>query len=356
MAETDLNIRRSIEDVSVRLVMIPLLGVTIPNITRLFNGVSMTSLWYWAGYPYFILLSYCLWQGNRYLLLRQREHWNWFQHPVRKVLILLSVNVLYTVPLTIFWIYLWYHFPPFSEVDWNAIYLVSLINVIAVIFITHIYETAFLIKEREDDLIQVEQLKRTKVQSELDALKNQIDPHFVFNSLNTLTYLVEDRSERALIYLDNLAETYRYILSNRKKDLVTLSAEIAFFRQNYSLLKIRYATAIHLVDDLTNIETAEYLIPPISLQLLLENTVKHNNFSEEKPLQISLQLDEKSLIVSNPHRPKSSVHHSQNIGLENLGLRYQLITGRKIQIHTENGLYAVKLPLLRTRFYESTFN
>ncbi|MBD3274023.1 MAG: histidine kinase [Candidatus Marinimicrobia bacterium] len=354
MSEVRLNIRQSIEDASVRLIMIPLLGILIPNLTGLFAGVEIGSPWYWTGYIYFIFLSYCLWQGNRYILLKQREHWNWFRHPVRKVLMLLSANVLYTAPLTICWIYLWYQFPPFTRVDWNAIYLVSLMNVIAVIFITHIYETVFLIKERQDDLVQVEQLKRTKVQAELDALKNQIDPHFVFNSLNTLTYLVEVQSEKALLYLENLAETYRYMLANKEKDFVKLGTEIRFFRKYFSLIKIRYESAIRLIDNISQHETADYLIPPISLQLLLENAVKHNEFSEEDPLRISLQLNEKSLLVSNPYRPKSSAPHSQKIGLTNIGLRYQLLTGRKIHVRAEDGIFSVELPVLKTRFYENT--
>ncbi len=332
--------------------MIPSFGVIIPNLTGLYVGVSTESFWYWFGYPYFILLSYSIWQGNRYLLFKQREHWNWFQHPVRKVLLLLAANVLYTAPLTMLWIYGWYHLPPFTHVNWNAVYLITLMNVIAVIFITHIYETVFLIKERQDDILEVEQLKRIKIQAELDALKNQVDPHFVFNSLNTLTYLVETHTNRAKNYLQTLADVYRYILVNKKKDLVRLTEELQFFSMYFSLLKIRYDTAIHLSLDIPDTVSSDFVIPPISLQLLLENAVKHNDFSEDNPLEITLSLEEDSLMVSNPYRPKNNVQDSQHIGLRNLASRYQLITGRDIHIRNREGIYRVQLPIIQTTWYE----
>jgi LytS/YehU family sensor histidine kinase len=177
-------------------------------------------------------------------------------------------------------------------------------NVICVIFVVHLYETVFLIKETESEKLKAERLERSKVQAELEALKNQIDPHFVFNSLNTLSHLIETHPVRARLFNDHLADVYRYLLQNKGKQLVLLREEITFLENYFSLLKIRFESALKLQLEIDPVELESFLIPPISLQLLLENVIKHNEFSEDEPLTISVVMDGMRIGLRNEIRRK----------------------------------------------------
>jgi hypothetical protein len=187
---------RSLDDRLLRLIGIPFFGVAIPNFTGLFGPVGPDRAAYWLGYLYFIFIAFTIWQGNRWVLFRQREHHDWFSDPVRKLINLVAANVFYTAPATVLLLLGWFYFAGLP-VDWIAVRVCTLVNVICVLFVTHIYETVFLIKERQSDALEYAQLERVRAQAELEALKSQIDPHFLFNSLNTLSFLIENDRRKA---------------------------------------------------------------------------------------------------------------------------------------------------------------
>jgi hypothetical protein len=170
----------------------------------------------------FIALAFAIRGGNRRLLFKQREHLDWFSRPVRKLLMLVTANVLYTAPVTLLGLLAWFALAGLP-VDRNALQVVTLTNVICVLFVTHAYETLFLIRERESDLMRVERLERLRAQAELGALKAQVDPHFLFNSLDTPGHLMTRDAQRAREFCDLLAEVYRYVLDSRQRDLVPLA-------------------------------------------------------------------------------------------------------------------------------------
>lgn len=217
------------------------------------------------------------------------------------------------------------------------------------LFVTHVYETVFLIKERQSDQLTFEQLQRAKAQAELQALKTQVDPHFMFNSLNTLSHLIESDAKQALRFNDKLADVYRYILSNKDRTLIPLAEEIDFLNNYFTLLELRFGGGLELQrkgkDDAT-----QYLIPPISLQVLMENAVKHNEFDESHPLQMILHQGEEQIRFSNPKRLRRSLRPSAGIGLRNLSERYRLITGQEIRVETDGNEFSVDLPLLKISF------
>ncbi|MCB0834119.1 MAG: sensor histidine kinase, partial [Bacteroidetes bacterium] len=253
---------------------IPLFGIGIPNVTGLFGMLDYHSGVYWLGYALFILLSFLIWHGNRFFLLRQRQYLDWFNHPVRKIMVLVFANVFFTAPLTVFVLMVWDRLAGFGTIRWDVIEIVTLMNVIAVAFITHVYETVYLIRQRENDLLSFEKLERAKAQAELEALKGQIDPHFMFNSLNTLSYLIEEDPKKAHQFNDSLADVYRYILQNRNRELVYLKEEIDFVNSYVTLLQLRFGNTVRW-SPLDEQDHLTWLIPPISLQILVENAVKH---------------------------------------------------------------------------------
>jgi LytS/YehU family sensor histidine kinase len=185
------------------------------------------------------------------------------------------------------------------------------------------------------------------VEAELEALKNQIDPHFLFNSLNTLSHLIRTDPERAWEFNEHLADVYRYILINKEKELVELGEELEFVENYFSLLKLRFGDGIRLLRNGSG-RSDDFLIPPISLQILLENAVKHNEIDEKSPLEISLRIEDSVVHVRNRKRWKSGQDSGSQVGLKGLNERYKLITGKSIEIHSDPDEFSVSLPLLKS--------
>jgi hypothetical protein len=326
--------------------LVPCFGVVIPNLTGLFGDLGPARPAYWAGYGFFIALAYTIWWGNRWLYFRQRRYFDWFSRPMSKIITVLFANIFYTAPVTFAWCWGWYALLGEST-DWEVIKDTTLFNVIAVIFITHVYETAFLIKDRETDMVRMANLERSHALAELEALKNQVDPHFMFNSLNTLSHLVATDRSLAQEFIEKLADVYRYILQSKEKDLVLLKEEILFLNNYYSLLRLRFGDSILLT--MESMEEQLQFLPPISLQVLLENAVKHNEFDEQSPLQIMIRYHGDHLSFSNSRRKKPGFDRalSNGVGLKNLDERFRLLVQKPVQILDTADHFEVQLPLVQ---------
>jgi hypothetical protein len=321
-------------------------GLSIPWLTGLYGPLTPRHGLYWAGTAGFVALAAAIWMGNRWLLFKQREHFDWFNSPWRKLMMVVAANVLYTAPITVLGLLAWFYVAALPVND-NALQLVALTNVICVLFVTHAYETIFLIRERESDLMRVERLERARAQAELAALKAQVDPHFLFNSLNTLGHLIGHDGERAREFCDTLAEVYRYVLDSRQHDLVPLADELAFVRRYHRLLELRFGDAMPLLGVGTLEEEApRWLIAPLALQGLLENAVKHNQASAAEPLPVQLGLGDGVVSVGNPVRPRRTALPSAGIGLANLDERCQLLTGKPLTLMQLGGRFEVRVPLV----------
>jgi hypothetical protein len=324
-------------------------GLAIPLLTGLHGHLGPDDGRFWLGQAGYIALAFAIWAGNRWLLFRQREHFDWFSQPWRKLMLLVAANVLYTAPLTVLGLWLCARLigQPLAP---GALELVVAVNVICVLFVTHAYETVFLIRERESDFLQVERLKRARVQAELGALKAQVDPHFLFNSLNTLGHLIGRDPARARECCDTLAEIYRYVLASRERDLVPLGDELGFLRQYQQLLAARFGNAVQLVlGDGVEDGARDWLVPPLALQTLLENAVKHNRTVQDDPLQLRLERHDDRIHAVNRRRPRSSALPGSGHGLTNLDERCRLLTGRPLVVRETTDRFEVELPLLPAR-------
>lgn len=208
--------------------------------------------------------------------------------------------------------------------------------------------TSFLYRFAKDwilNSITIEKLKSAKSKSDLEALRNQVNPHFLFNSLNTLDQLIDIDSDRAKKYLHKLAHLYRYILDTGKEDLVPLEQEWQFLEDYAYLIQQRFGSAYQLIKSPVRVEGNSFLIPPATLQILVENAVKHNRASEIEPLKIWVTLDEKSIRIRNQVRKKIGVQEGFGAGLNNLSLKYKLLAGKEINV-TQNDNFEVSLPLI----------
>jgi hypothetical protein len=332
-----------VDDRLVRLVGIPAFGVAIPRLTGLLDGASPAEPVYWFGSLWFVALAAAIWHGNRWLLFEQRRHWGWFDHPVRKVVTLLAAIVLFTAPLTITALAGWYAWRDLTPV-WPGIQTVVLINVLCVVFVTHVYETVFLIKEREDDRARVLALDRARVEAEMQAFLAQVDPHFLFNSLNTLGHLIATDPVRAAAFTDHLAELHRYLLRQRGRTLVSVAEELHFLADYTALMRIRFGDAFEVVVEEAGGDR-EARLPPTALQLLVENAIKHNQVGEGRPLAVTVRLGATSIVVENARRPRRGVRASAGVGLANLDERVRLATGKRIAIRESGEAFVVEVPL-----------
>jgi LytS/YehU family sensor histidine kinase len=170
----------------------------------------------------------------------------------------------------------------------------------------------------------------------------------MFNSLNTLSHLISSDPHKAQVFNDTLADVYRYILQNKSRDLVLLQEELDFMDNYIALLKIRFGDSILINKNIPASSTDQFVLPPISLQILIENAIKHNEFSKSKPLLIEIQESGGELLISNEVREKKA-RQSNGIGLNNLLERFRLITSRPVSIDKNNTHFSVRLPLLILR-------
>ena len=337
------------DDRPLMAVGIPGFGLTIPLFSGLLvleqPGITPARWAWWAGMAWFVGLAFCIWWGNRWLLFKQREHLDWFAQPWRKLLMLVAACTLYTAPLTVAWLALWY-WGSGQAIDHAVVRTVALTNVICVIFVTHAYETVFLIRERESDALHLAQLERSRAQAELAALKAQIDPHFLFNGLNTLGHLVTHHSAQAREFCDCLAEVYRYVLASGQRERVLLRDEMLFVRQYVRLLELRFGSdALQLQAPAEAELPADGLIVPLALQVLVENAVKHNAVSAETPLCVRITLLPGALQVHNARRPRQGAAPSAGVGLANLDERCKLVFGRGLLRVQDDTQFTVTVPM-----------
>lgn len=212
-----------------------------------------------------------------------------------------------------------------------------------------LYEADYTRLRYQESREALRRLEQVAEQQEFDALKDAVNPHFLFNCFNTLSSLIGEDPARANRFLGELSKVYRYLLLNNRETLSTLAEEIDFIGSYYQLLNTRYGTALELNVDIHPRYTA-YLIPSLSLQLLVENAVKHNIVSTEQPLVIDIfTMDDQQLIVNNNRQCRLVRPVSTGIGLENIRLRYQLLQQPGFQIIEDERNFTVALPLVRAR-------
>ena len=178
-----------------------------------------------------------------------------------------------------------------------------------------------------------------------ESLKNQIDPHFLFNSLNVLSSLIEENPENAQKFTTSLSKIYRYVLEQKDKELVTVHEELAFAKTYMNLLKMRFENSI-TYELPENFDNDEAKVVPLSLQLLLENTIKHNVVSEQKPLHVKIYVKDNYLIVENNLQKKEVMQDRRGVGIQNIVSRYAILSKRKVLIDETNSTFAVHLPIL----------
>jgi sensor histidine kinase YesM len=334
-----------IRDVYLKGVFIPLLGVFIPQISGIIHYSNYSLVENIAAHLYFILISFSAWMFCNWIHARVRIHFKVNSNPFLKIVSVCGICGSCGLALSIVMVMGWFYFS--KEVfSWHSLEKFSVYCGLAIILFTLVYEILFLSKEREIDNKIVYQLDQERSKAELEALTNEMDPHFIFNSLNTLNHLIINNPRQAYLFNNKLAQVYKYFLVNKNNELISLRKELEFVDDYFFLLKIRHDNKLNLETELGTSQTV-IMLPPFALQLLMENAIKHNEFSSDHPLKIRIAMNGQYLKISNNIRPKPYRTSSTRIGLKNLSSRYKLLCNRDIVIEKNEKNFTVKLPLIK---------
>ncbi|GAB3945771.1 hypothetical protein GCM10028805_15410 [Spirosoma harenae] len=323
--------------------------------------LALTGQWAMYGYtmmPYpddwripffFVLGSVIVWEVNRWGIIFSRKRYPEQSQTWRRVLYQLAWFIVFAsaVRITQTWFYqrigLW-HSSDFLE--FKPYFFNTLVSVVGTIQIAAVYEGIYLYQRWRIAYTEAQELKKVNLQSQLDSLKTQINPHFLFNNLNTLSSLIGSDADHAEQFLDELSSVYRYLLQPNSRDLCPLQEEIEFINAYFYLLKTRFGEGIFMN---INLDPASLtcLIPPLTLQALFDNAIKHNVISVNRPLTIKLYAQSGNLVVENNLQEKKITVQSPHHGLQDIMTKYALLDHPAVTVYHDQESFRVSLPLIQ---------
>lgn len=282
-----------------------------------------------------------LWKGNEIIHGLIDRKISWLEAPAKRFIIGLLAVLVYT-PTAVYLLmkfFAWVGDVNFGNANWTIFFSV----VITIVISSFITAREFLLAWREL-AINAEKLKRESLASKYESLKSQVNPHFLFNSLNALSNLVYQDQDLAVKFIKQISEVYRYVLDTRTKELVSLQEELEFLNAYLFLQGIRFGNNLRINNQLNGTNS---FVPPLVLQLLIENAIKHNIISSEQPLQIDLSVENGFLIVSNNLQKREVMREeSSGFGLDSIRQRYEYLSGKQVHVEEREGKFKVKLPLI----------
>lgn len=304
--------------------------------------------WYFAFLTIF-LITFLIWEGNRLAEPFLKKRFYNGKGPIRFLGVFFVAGIILSI-LTATMVVLSigsliYHYPLEKNLEplkLNVIYA-GLINLFF-----HLLNAIFLFfDEYKKKLREAEELKRSGAISQLQLIKSQVNPHFLFNSLNVLSGMVVKDNPEANKYIEEFSKVYRYILNNSEKELVTIQSELDFISPYIFLLQKRFPEGLKVSINVPDMYKNFYIIP-VALQMLVENAIKHNIVSRVKPLHIELFTNgNNTLVVRNNYQPRQTAEHSTLIGLQNISKRYELVSGKSVKVNSGTEHFEVALPLLQ---------
>lgn len=272
---------------------------------------------------------------------------SWLEFPLRRLLVSLTLTIIATLAVAAFNVALFsvlmYGQLPDRVFAGGPGYYWSVLGITLVISL-FMHGRGFLLNYKEA-IIKQEQLKRAQLASRFESLQNQVNPHFLFNSLNVLSNLVYKDADLSARFIQQLSQVYRYVLESRDKEVVSLAEELEILRSYLFLLDIRFGDQMQV--EMTVHPGPNDHIAPLSLQMLVENAVKHNVVSKRYPLQLRIKRQEDRVVVWNSRKEKQQEQESLGIGLANIVERYRFLTQEAIKIEENETHFSVSLPIIQ---------
>ena len=303
--------------------------------------------------PISLIYTVVYWLTFRYLLFFYRRRYPQYKDTVRRVVYqLLTVVVGYFLLKIILDPLLHDYFAGALGDELRHKIGMSIGSLMVTFLVLGIYETVGFYNQLQHSLVEKERLVKENVQSQLESLRNQVNPHFFFNSLNTLAYLIPEDTDKAVNYVQKLSKAYRYILEIREKMLVPLSNELEFLSSYTCLLQERFGQNLNIKIEAPT-EFYTYSIVPLCLQMLFENAIKHNVVSSQHPLTIEVTVEKGDrLVIKNNLQRKNQEIPSTKVGLDNICSRYKLVSEREVEVIATQQSFIVVLPLIKSEVRE----
>ncbi len=334
-----------------QIFLIFVIGIAIGNIsTMLFN---VDNFFNWQDFLlrsfYSVILTLFFYKGNEAIIKYLNKKNSWVKNTRMIVIKHIVATVTYSLSVIfIFYLYIWYFL--MHQKNLHGFIVNFRIGFYLCFSITAIWTLInyanYFFKYWKNALIREEQLKRESLALQYESLKNQVNPHFLFNCLNILTSLIERDKESSIKFVKQLSDVFRYVLDQNVRELVDADTELKFVESYLYLQRIRFGENIHI-----SIEIADhnFKIVPMALQLLIENAIKHNTISHENPLTISIFDHAEFISVVNNFQKKTIIPDSSGIGLKTLSFQYEFISGKNIEIIPGNDFFTVNLPKVKAK-------
>ncbi len=342
------NCRIGFNDRLLTIIGIPLLSFIVPIVffNCRFNRAPFLT---WDKYFTTMIITTVIWLGNRYIMIYSRKKFPLFDAVRNRIIFQSAVMFVFTVTANTVMgfftknVFADEHQNYVSETDIlihsNSAALFCTIMIIAV------YESIYFMHQLRHSVEETENLKRENLKAQLNVLRTQVNPHFLFNNLNTLSSLIPENPKHAVDFVQQLSKVYRHILDVKDEKSILLKDELEVLNAYAFLLKTRFENNLEVNINIPP-EKLQNKIVPLSLQILMENAIKHNIVSSGKPLQIDVFTENGSLVVSNNLQMKNQINESTGIGLDNIRNRYKLISERPVKVTESVTNFTVSIPLI----------
>jgi two-component system, LytTR family, sensor kinase len=338
------------DDRLVTVILLPLVSLIIPFI---FFGMRFDKepLFTWNVYLNVFIMTSVIWLGNRYIMIWARTRYPQFSEVRRRLWVQSLVMLFYTIITNNLLGYILdvcglkevKHYEGFDT--FNVVTSSNAAAIFCTLTVVAIYESIYFMNELRKSVEETELLKRESLNAQLSALKTQVNPHFLFNNLNTLVSVIPENPEQAVNFVKQLSKVYRHILEVQDEQSIPLKDELDVMRAYAFLLKTRFGDNLDITIDVPE-EKLKKKIVPLSLQILMENAIKHNIVSSDKPLKVNVFAVNGKLVVSNNLQKKNQINESTGIGLDNIRNRCRLLGNDQVEV-TENGSnFTVSIPLI----------
>lgn len=339
------------DDRLITVLMIPIAAFIIPIV---FFGIRFNRMPAFNHRIYLttLVLTAVLWVGNRGIMLWARKKYPVFEDVKKRLKVQSAIMIVFTLICTNILGYALHDFCGLLEhgnfpgrtmadiiIDSNNASFFSTLLVVA------IYEIIYFMNELQRSIEEKELLKRESLSAQLNALRTQVNPHFLFNNLNTLVSIIPEEPEQAVAFVQQLSKVYRHILEVKDEKCIPLKDELDVLKSYAFLLKTRFGNNLE-IDIRVPDEKLKNNIVPLSLQLLMENAIKHNVVSADKPLKIYVYTVNGSLVMSNNLQIKNQLLESTGIGLNNISNRYKMLGEKAVEVTQNETSFTVSVPLL----------
>jgi sensor histidine kinase YesM len=304
------------------------------------------NLWLYS-YPVIYLIGYISWRSHSVYDFYLRRKYPSLDETYKRVVFKLAVNLLIMTPsvLLIFFTFQLLHIGGYTiqKGDLQYGYLVGLaVNII----FESLWEVIYIIDKYKDAAAETQLIEQLQLEQEFDNLKQKVNPHFLFNCFNTLSSLISEDKIQAEKFLDELSKVYRYLLRNNESGMSTVEQEMNFIKSYYKLLKTRHGDGLDMQINIDN-QFKDYSLPSLSLQLLVENAVKHNIVSKTQPVHVMISsTPDGHLRIENNLNKKIKTAESTGIGLKNISEKYRLLNRKDVSVEQTDQQFIVTLPLI----------